>query len=85
MKLLTDLRDGLLLRRMTVALESIAESQHTLAELATESAHPQTPIKDVQPFVASTLDPAAANAVYKKQMMETHGMTEEEYDARYRW
>lgn len=84
MKLLTDMRDGLLLRRMTIALESIAESQRTLAELASESAHPQTPIKDVQPFVRSEFDLAAANAQYKKQMIETRGMTEEEYDARYR-
>lgn len=83
MSILRDLRDGLLLRRMTTALESIAESQRTLAELASDSTHPQTPIRDIRPFVHDVLDPAAMNAAYKKQMIETRGMTEEEYEERY--
>jgi predicted transcriptional regulator len=80
MSLLSGIRDGLLLKRLVVALESIAESQRTLAELATSAAAPESFIKDVRPTVVSSMDVAATNREYKRHIMETHGLaTDEDY------
>jgi hypothetical protein len=79
--LISNIRDGLLLRRMVEALESIAESQRTLAELATDADDPQSIIPEVKPFVLGALDVNAANAEYKRRVMQEQGLgTDEEYE-----
>jgi hypothetical protein len=73
------LRDHGLFARMVTALESLAESQRTLAELAVAAAEP-APLRDIAPVTVGTLDIAATNAAYRTRVMEEQGLqTEEDY------
>lgn len=79
MGLLSDFRDGSFLRRMVAALESIADSQRTLAEAAI--ADRTTPVLEPKPMTVGSFDADAANAQYRQRVMEEHGMaTIEEYE-----
>ncbi len=76
----TSLRLLVLLRQIAGSLKSIADSQSTLAQIAIEQ-QAQAVRPPAQKITVSEFDPRAAQASYRRRVMEEQGFSDEaEYE-----
>lgn len=86
MRLISGLRELVFLRRIARSLESLVESQRTLARLALEDSERQQLERlprERKPTVVGALDPVEASRRWRREQIASGRWTEEELNDEY--